>query len=169
MLPIRGSPSSNFMWIWGYLRLFFSSVTIRSPRREATSRVSFEAPAASHNPRYLTGAAPPLVTADEAVRRYYVMGGLLYGILWVFAGRRVYRGFFAMLRPRHSSDTSGCIGGLTGAPQFDQLTYQAVQDRPVSSRDSDLHGPDGQRPLPSGGSAVLPCKAWGPPRPADLV
>ena len=151
MLAIRGSPSSNFKWIWGYLRLFFSSVRIRSPRREATSRVSFEAPAASHNTRYLTGAAPPLVTADEAVRRYYVMGGLLYGILWVFASRRVYRGFFAILRPRHSSDTSGSVGGLTGAAQFDQLTHQAVQDRSVSSRDSDVHGPDGQRPLPTSG------------------
>ena len=36
-----------------------------------------------------------------------------------------------LLRLLHfaAADTSGCVGGLTGAPQFDQLIHQAVQDR----------------------------------------
>ena len=69
----------------------------------------------------------------------------------------------------HLTPRDRCVGGFTGAPQFDQLTHQTVHDRSVSSRDSDLHGTNGQRPLPSGGSAVLTFKAWGPPSPVVPV
>ena len=66
------------------------------------------------------------------------------------------------LTPRHVSVDSRVRPSL--------ISFQIKQSKTsVSSRDSDLHGLDGQRPLPSGGSAVLPCKAWVPPWPAVPV
>ena len=69
--------------VHAYLRLLSTSVRIRPPGGEATSRVSFKTPVASRNSGHLKRATPPLVAAVEAIGRHDVIGGLLYGVLWL--------------------------------------------------------------------------------------
>ena len=85
----------------------------------------------------------------------HALGGIMYEILWLHAGRGIYLSLFASLYTHHAM-SSRCVSGLTPGPICCSCSSSSVQEWPIWSRCNSTPWEDWEVGLPFGCSTGLP-------------